>query len=420
MPKRVSYFGIRRRSFLLQLMLLCCLLQLNAHAGQKNVWLGGAVFLLSDNDNTTKVFIDRYGFLYPQKKHGIYIPYSGFNNQKPKLDEYQIDDCCMKSDILGGDFLNSSLIKYFGYDGTHGEWEKLKQSYQYNEDANLNYLHNFFLLQEKMTKSIADEIIDKFTKSQANTLVLLIHGYNDVLPDFYSMIQKDVSANGNIKPYFIEVYWDGLTANNGNPAFKQIWGKAQFNTRFVGLRLRKMLSYLPNTYTIKVITHSLGASVANFAFFNAYNFAGKNPDNIIYTSFYSRYDTIVSKHHNVTLGMVAPAIPYTSYNTLTRNSDGYFPIRKILVCYNENDYALTKMKIFGANMLGNTSLGCNWKGSINELRQVLYMNQFDTNNYIPSNFTKHSNTRSNLEQHGYWYYMQRSGLYTAFLQRLLN
>jgi len=113
------------------------------------------------------------------------------------------------------------------------------------------------------------EIDQKLKGNNSKDLIVLIHGFNDPIPDgaYYSLrknIEKYLSSN----PVFIEVYWDGLTALGNNPILSNIWSYAQSNSAKVGLGLRKILNKINPNIRLTLLTHSLGASVATHALFN--------------------------------------------------------------------------------------------------------------------------------------------------------
>ena len=133
--------------------------------------------------------------------------------------------------------------------------------------------------------------------------------------------------------------------------------------------------------------------------------------------------------------MLAPAIPgVTTFSDFSkRNWPGKEcnpqtnNIHKIVVGYNHNDYAVTKRKwgkdyLSGWSLTGSTSLGANRKCEVEKTRQALVGSGYvDGINelYIPVNFSIHPDEKIE-EEHGAYYYMQRTEAMRKFLAGLFD
>lgn len=195
----------------------------------------------SFDDDLIRVYTDKRGSFYPA--HQFYIPSERYFSKKLNKEE------------------NGTLEAYFAIDTQ--QFKKAASHYQVENNS-------FNALQEAVLKDKVNEILKRWKAEKE--LVFLVHGFNDPNPsgEFYLMREKIKKHFPKRQFVFVEIYWNGLTANNGDPKFAAIWSKAQVNSMYAALALRKILVQLPEDAKIRIITHSVGASVGTGALFNTY------------------------------------------------------------------------------------------------------------------------------------------------------
>lgn len=258
------------------------------------------------------------------------------------------------------------------------------------------------------------------------------HGFNDANPtEDYVVTEKKILSQVKKDIIFLEVYWDGLTANQGNPGFEKIWGPAQLNSTRSAVTMRKLISKINFDFKVRVISHSLGASVATGALFNTIS-KWRHPEDL--EKYYNCVQNIdAPKNPDIRLGMLAPAIPgLTTFEDFNKRLKRNLPIdpsenniNKVVVCYNCNDYATTK-DIYKIRLLadkaGSTSLGCNFKGEV-----VNTKNKMDTSNpgvMETVSFSEKLCTNTiwapKTEEHGLYYYVINQAKFIQFVDYLFN
>jgi hypothetical protein len=398
-------FARKNTIILLTLLLLFFSINLLAQTRDKNIWYGDAVFYLPDGPKLTRIFIDKYGSIYP-KAQSSYVAYGAFNFEIPaKKDEPQISHSAVKHHFDEVAANKAALHYFFNFTANEDKWRNFVSSVEYTPQQAEGYLNSFFHAEELLTKYYANIINRKFD-SGYKTLVILIHGFNDENPAAdYQLVETDINARfENVQ--FLEVFWDGLTANQGNPGTSGIWGPAQNNSRYIGLRIRKLLQDCNPSLSLRILTHSLGASVANFTFFNSESLP--IPKDFIYANYYEPYTRLEPKQTDARIAYFAPAIPgVASFQGFNRLHSGNFPFSKIIVSHNKNDYALRKNKqvMDITAKFGSTTFGCNYKDEINQVQKLLANKQFM--NFSQYDFSIFPDTRENLEQHALRYYRLR-------------
>ncbi|UYQ95519.1 hypothetical protein MKQ68_10445 [Chitinophaga horti] len=226
-----------------------------------------------------------------------------------------------------------------------------------------------WIIQDALAKQIAREIRGA---AQGKTLVYLIHGFNKhpLRPDKSSayaenkeMRAKMMEVYPDRRFQFVEIYWDGCTWANGwapLAAFNsmKIWDNAQPASNNVGVELRRILNATGVAQNY-VITHSLGASVATCALFNAEKFA----EGDFMTGIRSRYNDTMNYRTptgQYRLGIIAPAIPGENtfgefFDRTPKGSDTTNV--KVIVGFNQYDPVLRKYVNLSA-YAGATTLGC--------------------------------------------------------------
>ena len=165
-----------------------------------------------------------------------------------------------------------------------------------------------------------------------------------------------------------------------------------------------------------MLTHSLGASVANFIFFNPGSMS--EPKDNLYRQYFRQTAQGHIPQTDTRVAYLAPAIPgMSTFGTFKSDEDGIYPLQKIIVGHNRNDYALRKNKILKATSLGSTSLGSNYDDEVENTRKKLADSGFS--NFVDYDFKRFNDTRKTLEQHSFKYYRMRNN-YIVFLNELMN
>ena len=373
---------------------------------QKQVWLGE----LQRSNNAEKAgvvraYFDRFGDLYPE--NGTIIPYKDFFDPEHKGNVYQEDD-------------SGSLETY--YCNNQEQLNNLAASYgaEVVSDCKLTFKN----IQEKINQvytSLLNNLI-----SNDKTLIVLIHGFNDPNPtgDYQQLRDKINEQYPTSKYIYLEIFWDGLTDNHGAPALAGIWGRAQKNSSNVAIGLRMLLSKIENTTPIRIITHSLGASVGSGALFNTNSKWSSNPE-------YEEYSktTPAPNQQDIRLGMIAPAIPgETTFIDFNKRGDKEsspvnININKIIIGFNRNDYAVTKRILRGDNagMAGATGLGCDCDNELirsqKSLKILKYTDEQIKKLFVPIEFTVFKEKVS--EEHGLYYYILNPQI-KLFLKEMLE
>ncbi len=340
-------------------MSICLVLFVFHGMAQENVSYGGCRMLFGEEENVTRVFLDKNGDFYPAFA--------------------VIEDEFEKTDFSLREYTNEVLeITEF----TDSIWVEI---------------------QEKAVSDLAEEINSKIT--QEEDLYVLIHGFRKPAApingdtsahDDYSFMRERINQATGQENYFLEIYWDGMylkperslkfIISLGKMFKKQV----KENAENAGLGLRKFISKIERN-DITVITHSLGAEVATSLLFNDEE---KEEDG--------------TPHQRINICMAAPAISKKEfrsyYNRSVENpiigSDNY----NLTIIYNEEDFVLSKaykflgVKLSFSRRYGNTRLGCNCGNEAYELEdyfkkhfpgspiQLIHATSFGTSHHSLSYF----------------------------------
>lgn len=274
-------------------------------------------------ENVVRLYIDRAGNIYPP---GNYIHTSMF-------------PCICRRSLA-----YANLRAYFEkYDAAARQ--RVYERYGASD---------FDALQKALLTACADSINAKL---HGRRLVVLIHGFNDYATRGYDIIKNNVEATaGKDRQLYLEVYWDGLKASSEK--FKEvskIWFRANRTAPYAAYTLRKLFLQVQDV-EMYILAHSLGASVAARLLFNPHN----------RRSFPLRDEwlhTPAPSQSHITLALLAPAMPgrrvfkYIDHTVPSGQCNKY---RKLLIGYNQHDYATTKKMRFPlSRMFYSTSLGCN-------------------------------------------------------------
>jgi hypothetical protein len=368
----------------------------------------------AENDHVLRVYFDRYGDVYPQKS--IYIHPDEFLPGRP---DDKLNHARLETYFTGNSAYLDEALAAYGLPSTN------------NPKADYDHLQ-LKIMNEYRLK------LQQFSQQQTiQNLVVLVHGFNDPNPTGTYQELRDFIRSEHFDEHhefaYLEVYWDGLTANGGSPGYAKIWGKAQFNSRYVCLGLRKLLNQMdiPKTIPMTIITHSLGASVATGALFNTHS---KWNDDI--NSFTSKEIKQLEEEKTpimpVRLGMLASAIPGVStFTDILQKSPTITPdkenINRIVVSINPGDYALDKGTFrksqFLAARAGATTLGSDYDGEAEKVRNCLkniYGHAISNEQYrvIPFTTKPMPNPNEKFNEHGLHYYLKDKPAMHLFIQSL--
>lgn len=322
--------------------------------------------------NVTRIFLDRDGSLYP--------------DSLIKVDDELLDEKIeVENTEVHVSLHKGYLLNYFRYVKPE-EYKQLKKRYNIpdylnktREWADLQYAMQTEIY-TKLNRRLAEQSIQRGDKS---TLVVLIHGYNvpQEIGKPYGPYEatKQRIKNDYFKDQpveFLEVYWDGM---QGNPL--TIWSYAQANAAFVGLTLRGILDGVEKEYPIRILTHSLGATVATNALWNVRAvkqskkqhgdtlsrwWVPKEGGNPVTKLCFGdmRTDSVHYKtpqHPNLRLASIAPAQPGLTYidylNRTPYDPDSLGWYQRVIIGYNNNDIATSKgLPFLAKSGFGATSL----------------------------------------------------------------
>jgi hypothetical protein len=359
---------------------------------QKSVWFqelgdthqpGGAVL---------RIYLDKWGDFYPDRT--TYIPYKYFFDPDSSGHTYRHFYTSAKRGSL----------KYF-YSCNDVRWDTLRALYHSSLSRSQE---NFDSIQHIIQANYAMRINDSLAKD-GSSLVVMIHGFNDPNPTGdYARMRNTINALYPGKKFtFLEVYWDGQTANQGSPAMAQIWGFAQASSLGVALSMRELLNRIDPGAKIRIITHSLGASVATGALFNV---KSKWDDKSDYSA---RIDFVPSPpQKDIRICLFAPAIPgVNTFRDFNQRSGYVFNpnennLKRIAIAYNPDDYAVTKKIRVLAPHVGATSLGADYKCEVRKTIKCIAdsMKGADTTNLVRA--FRFCESTGEKKEHAMYYYMQ--------------
>jgi hypothetical protein len=372
----------------------------------------------SERENTLKVYLDKQGSFYPTEN--IYIPYKEFFDPKNEANTTKLQQTSGNLEhYFTGKFINKKgKYSYWNYYNYTKRSDRLRKYYKLS-----NLLSNdetFDKSQERILISNTNSLNELISKTKSKTLVVLIHGFNDANPSAdYNMFRNKLKETLNQDLVFLEIFWDGLTANQGSPPTSKIWGYAQYNSSQVAVTVRKILKKINHEFKIRLITHSLGASVGTAALFNTTSKWPRPLELGAYTQMLKNISAPTNK--DIRLGMLAPAIPgvstFKDFNDRGQKTEN--TINKIVVGHNCNDYAVTK-RFFGIDFLsskaGSTTLGANHKAEVQKVRELLKKSGYD-NILSDINFAS-LKCKKDDEEHGLYYYMKNEVAFTNFINQL--
>jgi hypothetical protein len=318
----------------------------------------------NDTAMVTRVYIDRFGDLYPDTVVPI------------KINRFRVNGCSTNRNI-------ASLYHYFI---PHPKrLKKLADFYGVSPDSSASSV--FREAQRRISAEYIRRINATIVHQQAGRVVFLVHGFNDPMAEAeYVELQTLIVSRhypADKRPVFVDVHWDGLNAHSfdGVPVAK-VWQPALLNSRYASIRLRALMVGLEreNKTPVVIITHSLGGGVALGAAFNTthkwemINWITPKKDR-------ERLGLLMDSPTPLAplrIGMAAPAIPgeqtFVDFNARKPKVIGssHNNIGMVVVGYNYDDYAVSK-ELAGiklAAFYGSTSLGCNLTTNKPEINKV--------------------------------------------------
>jgi len=308
----------------------------------------------ADSATVTRVYIDRYGDLYPDTALRI-------NARKFRLTGFRSNS---NIGSLSNYFLSDKkrmavVVRYYGVKPDSTQAATYKK------------------VQQRILDRMVAEICAKVSRQHAKRIIYLVHGFNDTIAEKEYLVLRDSIVHTHIspdkKPVYIDIHWDGLNAHcfDGPKAVK-VWKPALLNSLFASITLRELMTGIESRIKTPsiIITHSLGAGVAFGALFNTEH-KWHSVDMFSSKAYKTRAEAIIDAPMPITrvkIGVLAPAIPaentFIDFNN--RKPSAISPaqnnISTVIIGYNYKDYGVSK-RIFGINfspIYYSTTLGCNF------------------------------------------------------------
>lgn len=179
---------------------------------------------------------------------------------------------------------------------------------------------------------------------QPATLVVLIHGFNVVKAEQTYQAARDTLAHrappGSL--VFLEVHWDGTDKQLG-------WFSARGHAPRVGVTLRRVLGAVPAEVPVRVLTHSLGGSVAASALLDRRLDVAHLVDK---AQLRLAERTPLPGPDDLHVAMIVPAIPGEAF---APPGGAGAHLHRIAVGQNPYDFAVNKAGL-GADLFGSTAL----------------------------------------------------------------
>ncbi|MCL1074934.1 hypothetical protein [Shewanella dokdonensis] len=341
------------------------------------------------------IFIDRNGELYPPPS--LAMGNSMFTSQRETT---------------------ATLQAYFVQASNSADWEALLSELNITNTANFSDL--WPIVQQQLFTRVTDAI-SQGSEHGKRKIVFLVHGYNNEFMDaecWYSLVEQDIakraSVHGESRPYFIRVYWDGLS--QALPV--SIWTKAQWNGPITGLALRRILYGLEGKLSketqIAMLSHSTGALVVANAVGDGSasleckaNFQAHCPAIRDMASI----PTLVS---TVRLGVLIPA---ASPDTFDCFKDKQKLPQAIILGLNQQDFPTNK--VFGCIWLGTTCMNVYPEYTCSKLQKTFANSPVEYAVFEFSNSSHNENQQLIFwETHSVKDQMQRD-MWPAFIERVI-
>jgi hypothetical protein len=308
--------------------------------------------------NSTSVYLDNWGNVYAPD---VQIDSAQFANGQANLWNYYRH--LTGSRLHPGRAREENVV-------TRARWAALASRYgiaqgpdqwpQYQSDT------SWITLQDSVVARLRRAVGVASNNGQLPLLVL-IHGFNaqDASPS-YTDLTRAIFAQEfeRIAPdsvALLRVYWDGSDGSRSRVPL-QAWWNGQANAFPVGLSVRRFLNSLPERQPVRIITHSLGSTVASAALWNLDVTINKRQvDASAAENWYAIY---LARQSDATryatprlvdlrVGMLVPAMPAETFLDAQRRtpSSNAMPYQRIVVGVNPRDYAIQHAE-------GKMAVGC--------------------------------------------------------------
>lgn len=342
------------------------------------------------DDQVLRIYFDRQGFIYP---------------------DYHISDAALKS--------SDSRLGQF-YENNEEVYRSICQQYQIPGQNPEDINSMIDPLQKELVRRYVQQINEANTVG--TTLVFLVEGFNkhpvkggeqveegksygknSGYGEYKAMRETISSRFPDRKFLFVEVYWDGMSKQNGRPLrlwnTVKIWDNAQVSACYAGLELRRILAGIEAS-KFYMFSHSQGAGVITTALFNVRKF---KPD------FFEGEGKFIPERdqklqyrtptQDIHIGMLCPAIPgvnvfdeYWDRTFVNETRKDSLTNYHFIIGFNKSDIATRKLYI-SSKIKGSTSLASNRK----ELKKTMNLFKNDRSIVDWVDFTRLKNFRHNVK-----------------------
>lgn len=302
-----------------------------------------------ENDSVLRVYFDRHGNIYP---------------------DTAIDDSTLRK--------NASILDlYYKNDPNKFVSLCIKEGIKHPDIS--RYSETLSQFQSKLVQKYVSRIN---SMAYGKEVVFIIHGFNDhpTKGEVNSFAENKATRNliahkfDNKHFLFVEVYWDGMSKENGNKcllvesanSFK-IWNNSQVSATYAGLELRRIISHVKKD-SLYAVTHSHGAGVITNALFNVVKFDSNyylKGGKFIKAAFCdSLYNT---PKQQIFVGMLAPAIPgQTVFDDYFKRTSSGKEVNELsannlhfIIGFNYYD-SITRKFYTKSSWFGTTTLACRY------------------------------------------------------------
>jgi hypothetical protein len=268
-------------------------------------------------------------------------------------------------------------------------------------------------------------------------LIVLVHGFNNTAAEAEQALAATrgaIDVHLGFPQRYLEVYWDGAAKRGGFWSIFRVWGGGQHNSYNAGLALRRILNQIPPATPVRIVTHSLGGSVATAALWNVTSKIDSSVDAAWLRTYERlRNDTIrhrTPSHPDLRLAMLVPAMPGNTFCNLPvrgarrcdyhdRTPAGDSTQHRVIVGVNRSDWVVNKFFV-PSSKFGSTTLAAR----LREYRdRVKPLNEpGEPQRFFCLDFSKSSvNTTTPVlgESHAWEVYVQRDA-FADFIDLLMN
>ena len=304
-----------------------------------------------DDPAVARVYLDRYGDVFPGPGIGTGIPDATARNFSESL----MENYAFRASPTEQQASTSAwyaVLKDIGMLQEVSQASASRPNSKAGSDASRDIAlqrvgKEWQAIQSALRTNLATYIAGVIEETDAEQLAVFIHGFNTTDPECsYARMRQTVeqeapSVRG--KTAYLYVTWDGLESFNKAGALN-IWKKAQYNFPMVGMGLRQLLAapQIPRDVDVRVLTHSSGGPVAAHTFWNAASVLPGNPAD--YSGVISEIgldrEPPVPVFDDIRIGMIVPATGWLVFNNYSEGPTEH--IRRISLGLNPSDFAVTK------------------------------------------------------------------------------